>query len=156
MGFIRNCGIYAVLGNHDICYGNSKLQITTGLENIGINVLWNQIAYPLGNELPLVGLTDFFSKEFNPARVMNQLYNNLAILMEEKLSFLDIVETIPTKLRRRVPLLRRNYFVVPHWECSQGLHQLGKNQLYVNRGLGTYLPGRFFCPPEVTIITLMN
>ncbi len=76
-----NCGIYAVLGNHDICYGNSKSQITTGLENIGINVLWSQIAYPLGNELPLVGLTDFFSKEFNPARVMNQVYNNIPRLV---------------------------------------------------------------------------
>ncbi|NEO65612.1 MAG: metallophosphoesterase, partial [Moorea sp. SIO4G2] len=28
------------------------------------------------------------------------------------------------------------------------------NQLYTNRGLGTYWPGRLFCPPEVTVITL--
>jgi uncharacterized protein len=25
----------------------------------------------------------------------------------------------------------------------------------VNRGLGTYAPGRLFCPPEVTVITLV-
>ncbi|MDJ0547155.1 MAG: metallophosphoesterase, partial [Microcystis sp. M53601_WE4] len=35
-------------------------------------------------------------------------------------------------------------------------HRVGENQLYVNRGLGTYFPGRLFCPPEVTVITLIN
>jgi len=25
-----------------------------------------------------------------------------------------------------------------------GFHQVGTNQLYINRGLGTYLPGRYF------------
>jgi predicted MPP superfamily phosphohydrolase len=44
--------------------------------------------------------------------------------------------------------------VILHWEWSEGLHRVGQNQLYVNRGLGTYLPGRLFCPPEVTVITL--
>ncbi|MEM9483962.1 MAG: metallophosphoesterase, partial [Cyanobacteria bacterium P01_F01_bin.116] len=27
--------------------------------------------------------------------------------------------------------------------------------LYVNRGLGTYAPGRLFCNPEITAITLV-
>ncbi|WP_413175886.1 metallophosphoesterase [Anabaena azotica] len=186
-----NCGIYAVLGNHDISYENSQSVITTALENIGINVLWNQIAYPLGNEFPLVGLADFFSKEFNPGLVMNQLDKNTPCLVLSHnpdtakilntwrvdlqlsghthggqiiipgfgpalITYNKIVKKIPIKLRRRVPFLRKNYCVVRHWEWSQGLHQLGNNQLYVNRGLGTYLPGRFFCPPEVTIITLSN
>lgn len=42
-----------------------------------------------------------------------------------------------------------------HWEWLAGLHKVGQNQLYVNRGLGTYFPGRLFCPPEVTVITLV-
>jgi len=37
---------------------------------------------------------------------------------------------------------------------GMGFHQVGTNQLYINRGLGTYLPGRY-CPPEVTVITLV-
>ncbi len=45
--------------------------------------------------------------------------------------------------------------VVQHWEWAQGLHQVGSNQLYVSRGLGTFLPGRLFCPPEVTVLTLV-
>jgi uncharacterized protein len=46
--------------------------------------------------------------------------------------------------------------IVQNWDWSQGLHRIDSNLLYVNRGLGTYLPGRFFCPPEVTILTLMS
>jgi predicted MPP superfamily phosphohydrolase len=66
-----------------------------------------------------------------------------------------IVRKIPRKIRRYVPILRGGCAkVVKHWEWSQGFHRVGKNQLYVNRGLGTYPPGRLFCPPEVTIITL--
>jgi predicted MPP superfamily phosphohydrolase len=67
------------------------------------------------------------------------------------------------QLRRRLPRRwRRGYLsdrcakVVRHWEWSQGLHQVGDNQLYVNRGLGTYLPGRLWCPPEVTVIRLIT
>ncbi|MBK1989529.1 metallophosphoesterase [Sphaerospermopsis aphanizomenoides BCCUSP55] len=186
-----NCGVYAVLGNHDISYENSKSEITNALENIGIHVLWNQIAYPLGKELPLIGLADFFSKEFNPARVMNLLDNKTPRLVLSHnpdtakilntwrvdlqlsghthggqiiipgfgpalVTYNKIIKKIPIQWRSRVSFLRKNYFVVRHWEWSQGLHQLGQNQLYVNRGLGTYLPGRLFCPPEVTIMTLIN
>lgn len=59
------------------------------------------------------------------------------------------------KLAIKIEGLRTDYIkVLRHWEWAQGFHQVGKNQLYVNRGLGTYLPGRLFCPPEVTFITL--
>lgn len=46
--------------------------------------------------------------------------------------------------------------ILKHWEWSAGLSQIGPNfSLYVNRGLGTYPPGRYFCPPELTLLTLM-
>ncbi|MFK0733866.1 MAG: metallophosphoesterase [Gloeotrichia echinulata GP01] len=182
-------GIYAVLGNHDICYRSSKAVITEALTRIGVHVLWNQIAYPLGNELPLVGLADVRSQEFNPAPVMNQLdpttprivlsHNpeTAKILQTWRvdlqlsghthggqivipgigpavLCYKKIVKKIPRTIRYLLPCLIRQYAVTRNWEWSQGLYQVGQNQLYVNRGLGTYSPGRLFCPPEVTIITL--
>lgn len=184
-------GIYAVLGNHDICYKHSRAEITDALNKIGVHVLWNEIAYPLGKELPLVGLADRYSREFNPVAVMNQLDaatprivlshnpDTAEILQTWRvdlqlsghthggqivipgfgpwlLYYKKIVRNIPVKMRRRIPYLRGDYFVVRHWEWAQGLHRVGKNQLYINRGLGTYLPGRLFCPPEVTVITLQR
>ncbi len=183
------CGIYAILGNHDIYYKQSKSEVTNALTKIGIHVLWNQIAYPLGKGFPLVGLADRYSPEFNPGLVMNQLDTATPrIILSHNPDTAEILQTwrtdlqlsghthggqivipgmgpailyyhkimqkIPSRWRRRWRLLRREYSVVRHWEWAQGLHQIGKNQLYVNRGLGTYLPGRLFCPPEVTLIIL--
>lgn len=62
---------------------------------------------------------------------------------------------IPQPLRQKLPYTKKKCAkVFQHWEWSQGLHQVGKNLLYVNRGLGSYLPGRLFCRPEITVIQL--
>jgi len=64
---------------------------------------------------------------------------------------------IPQPLLNRLPYTRKKcHEVFRHWEWSQGLHQIGNNLLYVNRGLGTYFPGRLFCPPEITVIELVT
>ncbi len=183
-------GVYAVLGNHDYYFHRSKAEVTEALTSIGVRVLWNEIAYPLGPELPLVGLADFWSRGFNPAPVMNQLDPNtpcivlshnpdsaeplqqwrvdlqlsghthggqiiipgvgpLAILLKK------LQHMLPKSVYRRLPYVKECVRVVEHWEWAQGLHQVGRNQLYINRGLGSYPPGRLFCPPEVTVITLV-
>lgn len=183
-------GTYAVLGNHDIYPAGAKTQVTVALEAVGIHVLWNQIAYPFGAALPVVGLADFWSREFNPGSVLDQLDPNLPRLVlshnpdtaaplqqwridlqlsghthggQIALPGLGSIPTLYQKVRRYVPkplrpwipYMREDcYRVVQHWEWAKGLHQLNHNQLYVNRGLGTYAPGRLFCPPELTLITL--
>ncbi|RCJ22402.1 metallophosphatase [Nostoc sp. ATCC 43529] len=190
-GLKSRSGIYGILGNHDIHYKHAKAEITEALTSIGIHVLWNEIAYPLGKELPIVGLADSWSREFNPELVMNQLDPNTPCIVlshnpdtaeilqkwrvdlqlsghthggqivipgigPATLVYSKIAKKIPYKLRRKARFLEENVSVVSHWEWAQGFHRLGKNQLYVNRGLGTYLPGRLFCRPEVTIITLQS
>jgi hypothetical protein len=183
-------GICAILGNHDLCYRRSKAQVTEALTSIGVQVLWNEIGYPLGPELPFVGLADFWSREFDPAPVMNQLDANKPCIVlshnpdsAESLqqwrvdlqlsghthggqilipgvgvalaSVQKIWGQVPLWVKRRSLWLRKCLRVVKHWEWAQGLHQVGQNRLYVNRGLGSYPPGRLFCPPEVTVITLV-
>ncbi|MEM1393535.1 MAG: metallophosphoesterase [Cyanobacteria bacterium P01_H01_bin.150] len=183
-------GIYAVLGNHDIWYHTAQAEVTAALKSIDIKVLWNEIAYPLGKDLPLVGLAEYWSKGFNPASVMNHLDNKLPrivlshnpdtaqILQQWRVDlqlsghshggqivlpeigplivyYKEFIRRVPREIREFIPFLRPDYVkVLQHWEWAQGFHQVGKNHLYVNRGLGTYFPGRLFCPPEVTLITL--
>ena len=59
---------------------------------------------------------------------------------------------LPKPLKFLIPLKSDCKKIFRHWEWSAGLHQINSNRLYTNRGLGTYLPGRWNCPPEVTII----
>lgn len=184
-------GVYAILGNHDIYYSHSQAEVTKALNSIDIPVLWNEIAYPLGKELPLVGLADYWSPSFNLKPVMSQLDPKMprivlshnpdtAKLLEQwrvdlQLSghthggqimlpgggsaihlYKTIRRNLPKSIRRRIPFMQKDCAkVVRHWEWAQGFHMVGNNQMYVNRGLGTYRPGRLFCPPEVTAITLV-
>ena len=64
---------------------------------------------------------------------------------------------VPRFIRNRIPgLSDRCFQVVKHWEWGRGLHRVEGNWRYVNRGLGTYPPGRLFCPPELTLLTLVK
>ncbi|KKD38599.1 MAG: metallophosphoesterase [Limnoraphis robusta] len=184
-------GIYAVLGNHDYYYRYSSRVITEALTKIGIQVLSNQVVYPLGDRLALIGLPDIYSGQFNPASVMDTVdpmtprivlshSPDTAELLQKwrvdlQLSghthggqvvlpglgalpgvMRDVQCQLPEPLRFLIPLKTNCKRMFKHWEWASGLHQVGSNCLYVNRGLGTYPPGRFNCPPEVTIITLKS
>lgn len=64
---------------------------------------------------------------------------------------------VPCWARPWVPFLRQDCDrLLHHWEWAAGLYQVGPHQLYVNRGLGSYFPGRLFCPPELTVIRLVE
>ena len=182
-------GVYACLGNHDIYFPHSQTMVREALTRIGIKVLWNEVAYPLGETLPIVGLADFWSREFCPERVMNKLNPRTPrLVLSHNPDTAEILQkwrvdlqhsghthggqfvipgfgpgvTLLQKIRHRIPKILRPWVpylgkcstVAQHWEWALGFHQIGNNQLYVNRGLGTYPPGRFFCPPELTVITL--
>ncbi|MEG4516326.1 MULTISPECIES: metallophosphoesterase [unclassified Microcoleus] len=183
-------GIYAVLGNHDHYWPGAKTEVANALNSVGIRVLYNEAIYPLGPELALVGLADFWSGDFAPKPVMASINPAISRIVlshnpdtAEKLQnwridlqlsghthggqivipgigplyawVRKIGYLIPKRIRKFIPLLSGCDRVVTHWEWASGLHQVGSNLLYVNRGLGTYSPGRLFCPPEVTVITLV-
>jgi uncharacterized protein len=184
-------GAVAVLGNHDIEVKGARETVRQALEQADIRVLWNEIATPLGEDFPVVGFADFWSKEFDPHvldrlsptvprlvlshnpdtaevlapwRVDLQLSGHthggqvyLPGLGSGPLVWKGIRERVPRVVRNTIPFLSdRCFHVVRHWEWGQGLHRVGENWLYVNRGLGTYFPGRFFCRPELTVLTLVR
>ncbi|NJK99571.1 MAG: metallophosphoesterase [Spirulinaceae cyanobacterium SM2_1_0] len=184
-------GIFASLGNHDLYFRRSRQIVTEALTGIGIEVLWNAIAYPLGPDLAVVGLADFWSREFHPGPVFAQIPPQIPrlilshnpdtaetlqqwradlqlsghthggqISLPDGTPFPQLLEPLrqatPKSMHRYIPLLRECAKVVKHWEWARGYHRLGDNQLYINRGLGTYFPGRIGCPPEVTAVTLIR
>ena len=188
---LNSCnGIYACLGNHDSFNPDVKLQVINALEAVGICVLVNAIATPLGQDLPLVGLGDIRVGEFQPKPVFSQLSpktprivlshnpDTAALLQPWRVDLQlsghthggqiilprlgpvpqllkQIRQLVPGHWPKRIPFLGKCSGLVKNWQWNQGLHHLDHNQLYVNRGLGSYFPGRFNCPPEVTVITLV-
>lgn len=185
-------GIYGILGNHDIKMPHSKSTIIAAFEKIGIPILWNEVVYPLGSGLGVVGMAEVQSGQFNsravfpgidasiPRIVLSHNPDTATYLQTLRVDLQlsghthggqiilpkigplpaylkDLRERIPKGWRQWIPYLSKDcYKIIERWEWSQGLHQVGNNQLYVSRGLGTYFPGRLFCPPEVTIITLQG
>ncbi|MEL7038424.1 MAG: metallophosphoesterase [Cyanobacteria bacterium J06592_8] len=182
-------GVYAVLGNHDYHHPTSQGIITEAFTKIGISVLANQVVYPLGSELAIVGLPDIYSGQFNPESVMDLIDQDIPrVVLSHSPDTADLLKKwridlqlsghthggqivlpgigplpgwlrdfqsqLPKPLRFLVPLKSGCRRIFKHWEWASGLHRVGANSLYVNRGLGTYPPGRFNCPPEVTVITL--
>lgn len=184
-------GTYAVLGNHDVLYPQAKPKVTEALSEVGIKVLWNEIISPLGDDLPIVGLADFWSGDFNPEPTLSRLSESKPCLVlshnpdtakvlqhwrvDLQLSghthggqivipgfgpglmlVQQIRERIPSQLQNCIPYINHCSGILKNWQWHQGWHHIRGNQLYVNRGLGTYFPGRFFCPPELTVITLVS
>jgi predicted MPP superfamily phosphohydrolase len=184
-------GIYAILGNHDYYYPESEAIVIKGLTAVGIKVLINQVVYPCGSELALVGLADLFSGKFDPQTIMAGIDRNIPRIilshnpdtaellqpwrvdlqlsghthggqvvlprfgiLPEKLQ--NIQNKLPQPLKFLIPLKSDCKKIFRHWEWSAGLHPVGANLLYTNRGLGTYFPGRFNCHPEVTVIQLQS
>ena len=66
----------------------------------------------------------------------------------------SLIDASPSPVQRSMAEMRSFTHVIRHWEWAAGLHRVGSNWLYVNRGLGTYPPGRLFCPPEISLLTL--
>lgn len=158
-------GVYAVLGNHD--HWNDADAVTAALRRAGIVVLRNSATTVArgGETIAIAGVDDVATNHADLSAAMAGVSSDArVILLAHEPDFADTAAAdsrvalqlsghshggqvcIP-RLPRILPRLGRKY--------PSGLYQIEALWLYTNRGIGTaYLPIRFNCRPEVTVVEL--
>lgn len=160
-------GKFAVLGNHD--YRAGAAYVARGLEGGGFCLLKNSNAVleKGKNRVYLVGLDDI--QEGRPGlkeAVAGIPEHACKILLVHEPDFADLTKKFSIDLQLsghshggqvRFPFVGPVVTTSLGKKYVSGLYHLGGLKLYTNAGLGTtILPLRFFCRPEITVITLKS
>jgi uncharacterized protein len=152
-------GIYGILGNHDLYDRGSRKTITDALSSIDITILWDQVVYPLGEGLALVGLPDLWTPNFRASTLVSQLPASLPRIVlahnpdcAEPLQQwrVDLQLSGHTHGGQIKPL---HFLEAPYvW----GLYQLNRTILYVSAGTGYWGPPmRVGTEAEITLLELV-
>jgi uncharacterized protein len=169
---LRCAHIYAILGNHDVAVNANE--VTSALRANGITVL-NNACLPIerpGARIWLAGIDDPVVGNPNPELAIPDSIRNVpnepVILMCHAPDYADDLLAHPAGKavdlmlsghthggQVRLPLLGALQLPELGKKYVEGWFQLGRMQLYVNRGIGTIgIPFRLDCPPEITLLTL--
>ena len=161
---------FAVMGNHDTFLGESTIRSI--LAKSGIPLLVNQYA-PIerrGHRFWLSGIADPVASQPDLDRAIPRRPDGPVLLMSHGPDYADNVVAHPRGQlvdfmvsghshggQVRLPLVGALHLPAGGQKYVEGLFQLGRMQLYVNRGIGTVgLPFRLNCPPEITLFTLQS
>ncbi|MFN2149637.1 MAG: metallophosphoesterase [Anaerolineales bacterium] len=162
------CGVYAVLGNHDLW--TDPLLVASTLERAGIPVFANEhTALDLpGGTLLLAGLQDGWSghPDLNAALPAAADAQPVILMMHEP-DFADryvLDGRVDLQLsghthggQVRLPGIGAPFLPRYGQKYDQGLYDLGGMQLYTTRGIGVIGPPlRFNCRPEITLLTIKS
>ncbi len=176
-GLQARYGVYAVLGNHDGWYGDSKIK--TELERVGITVLENEIKIieKDGQKFRLLGLKDHlklnswytFDTEIRNVVAKNEQVGDL-IVLEHSPDILEVLsyhQTLGKDFKLMIaghthggqvwlPVLGTPIVPSSHGQKYSYGHKRENNMdIFVTTGIGTsILPIRFMMPPEIAVLTI--
>lgn len=160
-------GVWSVLGNHDT--SSDPAHITAVLTEAGINVLSNTAA-PIernGRRFWLAGVADVLRSHADLDAALKAVSPAEAVvLLAHEPDFADHAARYPVDLQLsghshggqvRFPLIGPVYLPRLARKYPKGLRRIDRLTLYTNVGIGTlYIPVRWNCAPEVTLITLRS
>ena len=166
-------GVFAVLGNHDHFAGGAR--VARWLRTLGVRVLTNDCAV-VGRspraQLLLAGVGDATEDRVDPAAGCGAHPADLpTIVMAHNPAAVLAFPPPGAEHHRRIDLVLSGHthggqFVIPGYgapvtfskvcrrKTASGFVPNNHARLYVTRGLGVQLPGRFNCPPEMVIVKL--
>lgn len=164
-------GVFASLGNHDFWSGPEVAdKIVSGLKNIGVRVLRNEFqTLRRGREsLDIIGVDDYWEDSYNLSNALKNISERTCrILISHNPDVNEDVENLKEDIDLIIsghthggqivfPVVGALYTPSPFGQkYLAGLVRDGNRQTYVSRGLGHFfVPIRFNCPPDVSVLTL--
>jgi hypothetical protein len=166
-GLRARLGVFGVLGNHDVT--THQPTVLDAFRRGKIPILQND-AHAIDDKGDRLWIAGVESAINGAARVADAIRNvpagETTVLLAHEPDYADEVSGHAVDLQLSghshggqvampgygpilLPPLGKKYPV--------GFYRIGKLQLYTNRGIGTVtLPIRFYCPPEITLITLRS
>jgi predicted MPP superfamily phosphohydrolase len=158
-------GVFGILGNHDD--SADPHVVMRSLEAHGVTVLrnFNLRIETRGERLWIAGVDDVLTGNAQLGQALQGIPDDgTTVLLAHEPDFADSVAGQAVDLQLsghshggqvRFPLLGAVYLPPMARKYPYGLNQIGRLKVYTNRGLGTtFLPARFGCPPEITLLTL--
>ena len=165
LAMVTGIPLVAVLGNHD--HWNNARIVDGALTARGITVLRNRaIALERGrSRIWISGIDDALAHAADLGQALRAIPpSETTILLAHEPDFADEAAGFPVDLQLsghshggqvRVPGIGALVLPAMAEKYPIGLNQVGRLQVYTNRGLGVINPPvRFHCPPEVTFVTL--
>lgn len=160
-------GAWGVLGNHDLA--NLRERVAPALENSGIKILANKAACVATDrgELWIVGVDDAQLGDVDLVRAFTDVPTDAtaiclwheADLAEESAPFGAFLQLSGHSHGGQVRLPWIGPIATPTMgkRYVRGRYRIDDMQLYVSSGIGVYRPPvRFNCPPELTIVRLID
>ncbi|TSC96303.1 MAG: phosphohydrolase [Parcubacteria group bacterium Athens1014_10] len=160
--------VYGVMGNHE--YWNPNYHsIKQNLIDSGINILNNENVKLIKDDdfIYLIGVDDPHSSYDNLFLAMKGISNKniLKILLAHSPEIIEDAKIKNINLilvghthggQVKIPFVRPIWVPTKdHGKYASGLFKINDSYLYVNRGVGVgFLPIRFNCPPEITLIKI--
>jgi hypothetical protein len=164
---MQNVPKIAVLGNHD--HWNNPDIVEAALQGRHIEVLRNRsLSIVRGqSRIWIAGVDDVFVGAANMPQTLQIIPPTEAtILLAHEPDYADYASRFPVDLQFsghshggqiRIPGIGAPILPALGQKYPIGLNHVGSLQVYTNRGLGVINPPfRFFCPPEVTFVTLKH
>jgi predicted MPP superfamily phosphohydrolase len=153
-------GVFAILGNHD-----SDRDVTAALERAGIEVLRDQRTRirVRAAAVDVVGIRFWTRRASDIASITDRGHSPRVLLAHDPRRLRDAQQLgFPLVLSGhthggQVVLPGLGALAARKFPVAAGLLTVGTTTLFVSRGIGTvYVPVRFHCPPEVSLLRLRS
>ncbi len=160
LDFIRNIKhpVYGVPGNHEYWSGSSIPEITKAFKSTGGDFLVDRSILNGEKDILITGYVNTLPSglETSPNTKKILLLHYPLSADDVKNKKFDIIMSGHSHGGQcRIPFFGAPIVPYKVGKYQKGLCKVGENFLYVNPGIGTFfIPARFFCRPEITMIEL--